>query len=466
MKKIKNIINLNSQGSKNKLNLPIWLLFLFSGIEVVAIIQGLLESNQIIMGYGSFVPDSTLILVISVFALVIYLFTIVFFNKHLEKIIKILAIIGAISTFLMLFQNVQIFEICAYINSLISATNIFLILTYISMYFSIKNVVYELLISIFLYKSIAKILNNTIFNIPFYVSIILMLVGYTLFLISFLYFPKHEIKVFKTEVEEEKETNLATPSKQPPYFLYILLIIFLGLISGVEALTNNILIINGFSNLLFLICSIISAIFTFCIILKKGVLKFFDLMYLFLFAFALSLIALLFDNAIIYYIGSALLGLFALPLSITVILSAILFTKTNKITTPIWIICLNTLSLYIWQELLSKVESFNGLIVIIIPIILVTAILLRFLKPHLNFAIQEHNFEIRQKNEQGNPLSYLSEIELNFVILASEGYTFNQITEQLNLTPLKLKEVKFRVYEMLQVKNKKDLVEKVVSYKI
>ena len=103
---------------------------------------------------------------------------------------------------------------------------------------------------------------------------------------------------------------------------------------------------------------------------------------------------------------------------------------------------------------------------IIIPIILVTAILLRFLKPHLNFAIQEHNFEIRQKNEQGNPLSYLSEIELNFVILASEGYTFNQITEQLNLTPLKLKEVKFRVYEMLQVKNKKDLVEKVVSYKI
>lgn len=465
MKKKKKI-DFNLPGAENKLNLPIWLLFLFTGIEMVAIVQGILESNQIIMGYSAFTPNPTILLIIGLFAIVLFLFIIIFFNKSLEKILKIFAILGALSTLLMLFQNVTIFEICVYLNSLIAATNALLLITYISMYFSIKSVICELLIAIFIYKSIIILLNNTIFVLPLYISIILMFVGYILFLISFLYFPKHDTKIFKVEEHKEDDAPIATPSKQPPYFLYILIIIFIGILSGIETITTNILIASTFSNLLFTICSIISAIFTFCIILKKGVLKFFDLMYLFLFGFTISLVSMFFDNVIIYYIGSALLGLFSIPLSIIVVFSAILFTKTNKITTPIWIICLNTISLYLWSELFSKIESYNGLLIILIPATFAAALILKFVKPHLNFGMQKHNFEFKEKNQQSNPLSYLSEIELKFVILAAEGYTYNQITEQINLTPVKMKEIKLRVFEMLQVKNKKDLVEKVVSYKI
>ena len=465
MKKRKTI-DFNLPGAENKLNLPVWLLFLFASVELIAVVQNILENNEIIIGYSCFTPNETLILVINIFAIVVYLFAIIFFNKYLEKIIKFLAIIGAISTFLMLFQDITTFEICVYLNALISATNSLLIITYLSMYFSIKSVICVLLISIFLYKNLVELLNNTIFYIPLIISIILMFVSYILFLISFVYFPQHNAKAFKVEYEEEKETQIALPSKQPPYFLYILLIIFIGLISGIQAITENLLVLTRFSNLLFVAGAIISAIFTFCVVLKKGTLKFFDLMYLYLLGFMIAVITRFFNNNIIYLIGSALLGIFSIPLSVTVILSAILFTKTNKITTSIWIICLNTISITLWNEVLDKIASFQGLLITLIPIIFITAIILRIVKPHLNFGMQQHSFEFKEKNMKENPFSYLSELELKFVILLCEGYTFNQVTEQLSITPNITKEIKLRVYGLLQVKTKKELVEKTVAYNI
>lgn len=464
MKNNNSLKNLNLPGSKNKLTLPLWLIFLFASIELIAIVQSVFENSLIQLSETA----STMLLILNIFSIVVYLLIIIFLNKHLEKIIKIFAVIGFIATFIILLQLRGFFEIAIYLNSFITITNSFLILTYIAMYFSIKTVMLELLVGIFCFKAIANIMNNTIFSFNPYIPIILMAVCYILFFLSFIFFPKHAAKEFKVEKEEvqEKETKIAMPSKQPPYFLYILVIIFIGLISGLESITQNILIQTPFSNLIFIIGSAISAIFTFYIILKKDSLKFFDLMYLFLIGFSLALIFRFFSNTIVYYIGSFFLGLFSLPLGISIIFSAILFTKTNKITTPIWILCLNTISLMIWDEILSKIQSIQGLIIMIIPISILTAILLSLLKPHLNFAIQEHNFKFDEKNIKENPLSYLSEIELSFAILASEGYTINQITEQLNVTPIKMKEIKLRTYGMLQVKNKKEMVEKIVAYKI
>ena len=161
MKNNNSLKNLNLLGSKNKLTLPLWLIFLFASIELIAIVQSVFENSLIQLSETA----STMLLILNIFSIVVYLLIIIFLNKHLEKIIKIFAVIGFIATFIILLQLQGFFEIAIYLNSFITITNSFLILTYIAMYFSIKTVMLELLVGIFCFKAIANIMNNTIFSL-------------------------------------------------------------------------------------------------------------------------------------------------------------------------------------------------------------------------------------------------------------------------------------------------------------
>ena len=467
----KNNLN-NSTCFSRKKSFPLWFIALFATFELTFIVQSLCENNIIFVEKDFFVPDFQTIFYLTLFSLFLFIIILFVLKNHLNLCIDICVVVGIIASIFMLISNLLLYTIGFYINSCVSTLLSFLTFTYICVNFNIKSAILEVLIGSLFFKLPMQFLNHSKFEIPFDISITLMLIAYITFITTFIIL---NIKLSKnspspepeeSEIEEpiEEESNVAKNIKEPPYLIYTAIVLISFLLAIIQSLNSTYVVntenLRTWSNIFFML----SLAICFILVLFKDHIKFFDIVSILTYIYVVGTILMFFNNNITKIIGSCIIG-FCNPLFLIYLpIALIMYDKTNKISTPFWLICLNFVGIKAFDKILNKITSINGFLVLIIILCILLIAILYFAKPYLKFASIGKTISYEKKNSKDNPYSYLSDLELNLVNLMVEGYTINQIINILDITPQRFKEVKLCVYHLLNVKTRIELIENSLDF--
>lgn len=467
--KIKKKVNTPEEREEKK-NEILWFIALFAAFELTFIVQNISENNIIYVEKDFFIPDATIIFYLTLFSLFLFVIILFVLKNHINLIIGICTFFGIIASCLMFISNLTIYTIGFYINSCISTLLSFLTFIYICTNFSIKSAILEAILGTFLYKLPLQFLNISKFNIPFDISVSLMICAYVIFMAVFITLnlraPNKSIPLVKELKNEETDeiSSVAKVVKEPPYFIYILVAVICLLLAIIQSLSSSFILttenLKIWSNVFFML----SLAICFILVLYKNHTAFFEYTSLLPYIYIVGLILMFFNNNITQIIGASIIGFCSPVYLIYLPLALIMYNKTGKSSTPFWLICLNFIGLQAFNKILNKITGLNGYITMIIIICIALIVVLYFAKPYIRFASISKKISYDKKNDKENPYSYLSDVELKFVNLIVDGYTFNQITGILNITPVQLKEIKLCVYHLLNVKNKQELVEN--AYKL